>query len=75
VAFGLRFRNRACCPASGRARLVFYLDKDGKKQDAALHEEMLNNPEADKWAREASKQRARERGVSEETIELMYPED
>ncbi|MCZ2074048.1 MAG: hypothetical protein LC130_03500 [Bryobacterales bacterium] len=26
---------------------LFYVDKDGNKQDAELHEEILNNPEAD----------------------------
>ena len=52
---------------------VFYLDKDGKKQDAALHEEMLNiDSAAEARVRNIGKQVARRAGLSEEQIAKLY---
>ena len=52
----------------------FYLDENGKKCDAELHEDMLNIGNLAK-ARQLhdTRQRAREDGCSEELIRLLYP--
>ena len=53
----------------------FYLDENGKKSDAALHEEMLNiGPEAEARLLNEARQRAREGGMSEEVIRDLYPD-
>ena len=52
-----------------------YIGDDGKLHDDGLHDEMLNNPEADgagrKWAFDA----AIKRGVSGATARLLYGDD
>jgi hypothetical protein len=40
---------------------MFYFDKNGVKQDKAIHEEMLNNPEAEAAADELAAKQAVER--------------
>ena len=53
----------------GKGKEFFYLDKDGKKTDAALHEEMLNiDSAAEARVRNIGKQVARRAGLSEEQI-------
>jgi hypothetical protein len=46
----------------------FYLDADGKKQDAALHEPILDNPEAVRIGKEISARLLQDIGMSEEGI-------
>jgi hypothetical protein len=64
------------------ANEFFYIDKDGQKSDRALHEPILDgiSREARERYREATYQRAREEGWSEEDIRETYgnpgdPED
>jgi hypothetical protein len=54
---------------------MFYVDASGKKQDAALHADMMNNPEADEKWRKRSKQGAISRGMSSADADLMYGAD
>ena len=49
---------------------LFYLDKDGVKQDAALHEEMLAGDHAD--ADQVGIEQARKCGLTEDEIVLLY---
>jgi hypothetical protein len=59
-----------------KGKEFFYLDKDGKRSDALLHEDMLAiPPEVEKKLREQSKQIARECGLSEEAIARLYPDE
>lgn len=53
---------------------MFYVDKDGNKQDAALHEDMLNNPKADKFARNQSRKIALKAGIPLESVNRLLPE-
>ena len=50
---------------------LFYLDANGKKQDAALHEEMLanDNPKDRDIARKIAKQA----GLTDEQLDRLYP--
>jgi len=50
----------------------FYVDATGAKQDADLHADMLDNPEADaKWRKIAHKN-ALERGMSQEDADTLF---
>lgn len=53
---------------------MFYVDEDGKKQDAELHEEMLDNPEADAYFREVSRKWALN-NLSAETYQSIYGDE
>ena len=57
--------------ASGGTEL-FYLDADGRKQDASLHAGMLDNPEADEAARRRAYENALDRGMSQEDADLLF---
>ena len=56
------------CPSNE----FFYLDDNGKKQDAALHEAILNNPEADKALSEMAIKRAIADGMDPEAARRVY---
>jgi hypothetical protein len=62
---------------AAKSNEFFYLDKDGKKQDAALHEEILAGIDRGDAARlkNASKQRARKAGISDAMIRKLYADD
>jgi hypothetical protein len=51
----------------------FYKDKDGKKQDAALHEAILNAGDH-RAALQEGKEAARRAGISEDMILKLYAE-
>jgi hypothetical protein len=53
---------------------LYYVDEKGNKQDADLHDEILNNPEAEALGREHSKALARSYGLTEEEIDILYGE-
>ena len=66
---------------SGRAATVFetdggseffYVDASGAKRDAALHEGMLDNPEADAKCRNVAYKNALERGMSQEDADNSF---
>ena len=48
---------------------LYYLDENGKKQDADIHNEILDNPAADRKARQVSRELLLAMGLSEETID------
>ena len=50
----------------------FYLDADGKKQDASLHADMLDNPEADAQQRYRAYENALDHGMSQEDADLLF---
>ena len=50
----------------------FYTDENGQPQDAALHEDMLDNPEADEKQRRRAIVRQMEAGMSREDVELLF---
>ncbi len=50
----------------------FYLDEKGERHDDGLHDEMLNNPEADAAFQRIVIEDARKRGVSEAAIQRLY---
>ena len=52
-----------------------YIGKDGKLHDDGLHDEMLNNPEADKRSRQLAFDYAIGAGVSEATARQLYGDD
>lgn len=56
---------------------LFYRDKDGKKQDAALHEEILAGIDRDAEARvrNIGKKQARKAGLTEAEIRKLYADD
>ena len=59
-----------------KGKEFFYLDKNGKPQDAALHADMLDiDPEAEARVREIGKRIARNCGLSEEAIARLYSDD
>ena len=45
---------------------------DGKKVDAALHDEILNNPDADRALAEQAIERALARGMTRKQAEDLY---
>ncbi len=45
---------------------MFYVDKDGRKQDAELHEAILDNPEAAAICQQMALKRLKSSGMSEE---------
>ncbi len=50
----------------------FYIGKDGNKQDAKIHEEILAGGKTDlTWSRNF----ARKHGFSEDQIKRLFPED
>jgi hypothetical protein len=54
----------------------FYIDKDGNIDDTALHEDWLNiGPQAEARVREIGKQAARDCGLSEADIAILYPDE
>lgn len=55
-----------------RPRELCTLGPDGKVSDAAIHEVLLHNPEADLLTRRASYRRAVADGVAPELAKLMY---
>ena len=57
--------------AGGKSNEFFYLDKDGKKQDAALHDEILSQGDH-AAATEIGKEAARRAGLSEAEIAKRY---
>jgi hypothetical protein len=60
----------------GKGKEFFYLDKDGKPQDAALHADMLKiDKAAEARVREIGKQAARDCGLSEEAIARLYSDE
>jgi hypothetical protein len=65
-------RNRHHPP--GEANEFFYIDKDGKKSDRAIHEAILNglSKEGAERLRQAAYARGRARGWSEEEIRKSY---
>lgn len=50
----------------------FYLDENGKKQDADLHDEILDNPEADAVVRAQSLAKLRSQGFTEEEFKRLF---
>jgi hypothetical protein len=56
------------------ANEIFYIDKDGKKSDRAIHEFILKgiSREGAERQRQAAYERAREMGWSEEEIRKSY---
>jgi hypothetical protein len=60
-------------PRGGNSNEFFYLDKDGKKQDATLHEEILARGD-EATAREIGKEVARRAGLTEAEIATLYAE-
>jgi hypothetical protein len=50
----------------------FYIDANGKKSDALLHEELLDNPEADLAGRTGTARRAVIGGMVESTARQLY---
>ena len=50
----------------------FYVDRDGKKQDASLHQELLDSPEAEEAIARAAIERQLEAGMSLEDAVLLY---
>jgi hypothetical protein len=50
----------------------FSIGDDGRKSDAALHDEILDNPEADKLNRIATAKRAVASGMDEVTARQLY---
>jgi hypothetical protein len=61
---------RGVCQMSGNE--LFYIDDQGKRQDAELHEELLNNPKADAVFREIVIQSLKDDGWTQEEIDLLY---
>lgn len=57
------------------SREFYYVDKNGKKQDAALHESILDNPEADLACRRQSFRSALAAGVSRAEARQLYGAD
>ena len=54
----------------------FYLDEEGNKQDADLHAEMLDNPEADALCRRRAHARVIANGMSQEDADNLFgPQD
>lgn len=53
------------------AREMYYL-RNGVKEDAELHDPILDNPEAEALGREHSKALARTYGLTEEELSLLY---
>jgi hypothetical protein len=51
---------------------LFYIDDQGKRQDAELHEELLNNPKADAVLLEIMIQSLKDDGWTQEEIDLLY---
>lgn len=51
----------------------FYRDANGRKQDAELHEEMLDNPQANALGLMQVRAQLRESGKSPELIDRLYP--
>lgn len=51
---------------------LFYTDKKGKKQDAKLHEGILDNPRADYVTRKQTANRAKARGMAPDMILALY---
>ena len=60
-------------PPERKSNELFYVDKDGKKQDAALHEGILSGGD-EAAAREIGKEAARRAGLTEEQIVKLYSE-
>jgi len=50
----------------------FYYGPDGQKQDADLHSEMLDNPEADEKQRRPAIVNVIKNGMSREDAELLF---
>jgi hypothetical protein len=50
----------------------FYLDDDGNRQDASLHDEILDNPEAEAAVLEGTRERMRKAGWSEKDIARLW---
>ncbi len=50
----------------------FYLDKNGKRQDAKIHEAILDNPAAEKAQAERAIKRAIESGLTESEARDAY---
>jgi hypothetical protein len=50
----------------------FYLDDDGNRQDASLHNEILDNPEAEAAVLEDARERMRKEGWSEKDIARLW---
>lgn len=51
---------------------LFYLDDKGEKQDAALHQQILDNDEAEQALAVMAIERALARGVSPEEAQRLY---
>ena len=51
---------------------LYFIDADGKKSDAGLHDAMLNNPEADRLFAQEAIDSAIARGVSAEDAQRLY---
>ena len=51
---------------------MFYLDDDGKRQDAKLHEAMLDNPAADLKFRALAYDNALANGMSQEDADNIF---
>jgi hypothetical protein len=50
----------------------FYLDANGRKSDAALHEDILDNPEADLACRIETARGMIADGHDEQNVRMMY---
>jgi hypothetical protein len=53
----------------------FFIMGDGKRQDAPLHDAILNNDEADRVTRLATAKRAVASGKSKEVAAMLYGVD
>ena len=51
---------------------LYYINKKGERKDAELHEEILNNPEAEAISKRISIKRSIERGTSPEVAKMLY---
>jgi hypothetical protein len=67
-------RNRKRHHPPVEANEMFYIDKDGKKSDRAIHEFILKgiSPEGVERLRQAAYESARKRGMPEHAIRQAY---
>lgn len=55
-----------------KSRECFYRDATGRISDAAIHDEILDNPEVDRAVSERAIMRAMAEGLSEEVARKLY---
>ena len=55
-----------------RSSEFFYLDENGERQDADLHEAMLQNEQADEEGRASSIQALRALGFTEQELAFLF---